>query len=341
MPLPLVLGVLAAGAGAIGIGSAANGAVKMKKASEQMKDVERQHEKNIIKFEAQSEETTAIMDELGILELNILKSFESFSEIIEKIQNKPEFKEFDKEGVEIPKYNKENLKKVSIGAGALLGGMSGAAAGTAGGFAAAGATASAVMALGTASTGTAISTLSGAALTNATLAALGGGSLAVGGGGMALGSAVLSGATLGVGLLVGGIIFNITGGKLSAKADEAYSQMKEAEKNINRICTYLKNLRNVASDYKKTMESVNAKYSECLNFMHYVVNKMNKVDWNEFTKEEKRATENMVLLVGLLYRMCQVQLVNKAEDESKENTINEKDIQDVKMDAEVVLKEVA
>lgn len=45
---------------------------------------------------------------------------------------------------------------------------------------------------GTASTGTAISTLSGAAATNATLAWLGGGALAAGGGGTAAGSALLA-----------------------------------------------------------------------------------------------------------------------------------------------------
>lgn len=45
---------------------------------------------------------------------------------------------------------------------------------------------------GTASTGTAISALSGAAATNAALAWLGGGALAAGGGGMAAGQALLA-----------------------------------------------------------------------------------------------------------------------------------------------------
>lgn len=341
MPLPLVLGVGAAIAGAAGVGAGVNGAVKMKKANDKMKSTEKQHEKNITRFEVQSEETTAVMDELGLLELNILKSFEGFSELIEKIQNRPEFQAFEKDGVEIPKYDKEKLKSVSVGAGALLGGISGAAAGTAGGFAAAGAAASAVMALGTASTGTAISTLSGVALTNATLAALGGGSLAAGGGGMALGTVVLGGTTLGIGLLVGGIIFNATGGKLSGKADEAYAQMKKAEKNINEICNYLKALKNVAFDYNKTLAKVNEKYLECFNFMHYVVNKMNKVDWNTFSDEEKRATENMVLLVGLLYKMCQVKLVKQSENKHEINSININDIDDAKTEAETILKEVA
>lgn len=341
MPLPLVLGVGAAIAGAAGVGAGVNGAVKMKKANDKMKSTEKQHEKNITRFEVQSEETTAVMDELGMLELNILESFESFSEMLEKIQNRPEFQEFEKDGVEIPKYDKEELKKVSVGAGALLAGISGAAAGTAGGFAAAGATTSAVMAFGTASTGTAIAKLSGVALTKATLAALGGGAIKAGGGGIALGTTVLGAASLGVGLLVGGIIFNVTGGKLSGKADEAYAQMKKAEKNINEICNYLKALKNVAFDYNKTLAKVNEKYLECFNFMHYVVNKMNKVDWNTFSDEEKRATENMVLLVGLLYKMCQVQLVKQSDNKHEINSININDIDDAKTEAETILKDVA
>ncbi len=56
--------------------------------------------------------------------------------------------------------------------------------------------------LGAASTGTAISTLYGVPLVNASLAALGGGALAAGGGGMAAGSAVVAatGTVLGAGV---------------------------------------------------------------------------------------------------------------------------------------------
>ena len=70
---------------------------------------------------------------------------------------------------------------------------------------------------GVASTGTAISALSGAAATNAALAWLGGGALAVGGGGMAAGNAFLAlagpvGCAIGTAitlLTANGIIMNI------------------------------------------------------------------------------------------------------------------------------------
>ncbi len=281
------------------------------------------------------------MDELGKLELNILQGFKEFSDTIEKIQNRPRFKEYNKDGVRLPEYNIEELCDVSVGAGVLLGGLGGAALGTAGGFAAAGATISAVMALGTASTGTAIASLSGVAATNATLAALGGGSIAAGGGGIALGTTVLGAATLGVGLLVGGAIFSITGGKLSDKADEAYRQMKKAKETINSACKYLSDLEEIAIKYKNSIDTVFCKYSQIFNNVSNTVNIQHKTDWNEFSENEKISTQNAVLLVGLLYKMCQVSLVNKVENEEDMNEINEVAIHESIKNSELVLDSIS
>lgn len=333
MPIPLILGVGAAIAGVAGVGTAAHGAKKMKDANDTMKATESQHRRNIEKFENQNKLTNEKMDELGKLELKVLKGFEDFSNVIEKIQNRPKFEQYNKDGVSLPTYDKEELKTVSVGAGVLLGGVGGAAAGTFGGFAAAGATTSAVMALGTASTGTAIASLSGVAATNATLAALGGGAIAAGGGGIALGTTILGATTLGVGLLVGGIIFNVTGGKLSDKAEEAYSQMKKAESSINKICSYLYELEKTAEDYTHSINIVRNKYLESYNYISYVVNKLHKVDWNEFSEQDKLAVKNTVMLVGLLYKMCKLNLVNKATNENEMNTINKSGINIIKNDS--------
>ena len=62
-----------------------------------------------------------------------------------------------------------------------------------------------------------------------TLALLGGGTLAAGGGGMAAGAAALGAATLGVGLLVGGIIFSFTGGKMCIR-DRGKSHPPECQR---------------------------------------------------------------------------------------------------------------
>ena len=216
--------------------------------------------------------------------------------------------------------------------------------GTAGGFAASGATTAAVMALGTASTGTAISSLTGVAATNATLAALGGGSIAAGGGGMALGSAVLGGATLGVGLLVGGVIFSMVGSSISGKADKAYSQMLENEKVINKICKYLEELNVAAKNYYNDLNSANNVYNDQFRVMRYIVDSNKEadgtVDWRKLCEADKTTINNVVMLVGLLYHMCKVKLVKKTVGGEQINTINTTDINEARQKCTETLKAV-
>ena len=340
MPIPVILGIAAVVAGLAGVGTGIHGAKKMKDANDTMKSAQSRHEKNMTKFEVATENTTRQMDKLGEFELKILHSFEDFSDLIEKIQNKPEFKEVDIDGVKLPEYDGAKIKEVSVGAGVLLGGLGGAALGTAGGFAAAGATTAAVMALGTASTGTAIASLSGAALTNATLAALGGGAIAAGGGGIALGTTILGATTLGVGLLVGGVIFNITGGKLSQKADEAYDQMKSAEKKINKACEYLNELEDISKEYYLALTNVNRLFEEKLQILKFVVNTQKKRNWNEFSDIEKNQTQNLVLLVGLLFKMCQVSLVLKSENNEETNKVNKIETDKMISDSQKIINSI-
>lgn len=322
MPLPLILGIAAGVAALGGAGSGISGAVKMKDANDTMKSAKSKMERCQNRVDSGNKATTAAMDELGKLEINILSSFKEFSDVIERIQNRPQFKKVTVDGVKLPKYDPEEIKNVSVGAGVLVGGLGGAAAGTAGGFAAAGATTASVMALGTASTGTAIASLSGAAATNATLAALGGGSIAAGGGGIALGTTILGASTLGVGLLVGGIIFNFTGSKLSEKADEAMRQANRAEDEADKICEYLKKLRDAANYYNSQLSITNQTYIDHLNRLKETVIYDGKTDFNMFTPQEKVNLRNTVMLVTLLYEMCKVKLVIKSNNINGINEVN-------------------
>ena len=324
MPLPIILGIAAVTAAVGGAGAGISGAVKMKDANDTMKLAKSKMERCQNMVDSGNKATTAAMDELGKLELKILNSFKDFSDVIERIQNRPKFKEVDFDGVKLPKYDPEEIKNVSVGAGILVGGLGGAAAGTAGGFAAAGATTGAVMALGTASTGTAIASLSGAAATNATLAALGGGAIgsSATAGGMALGATVLGASTLGVGLLVGGIIFNFTGSKLSDKADDAWRQAGRAEDEANKICEYLKELRDTANYYSSQLNATNKIYTACLDKLKETVIYNGKTDFNMFTQQEELNLNNTIMLVSLLYEMCKVKLVIKTNNSNGINEVN-------------------
>ena len=182
------------------------------------------------------------------------------------------------------------------------------------------------MALGTASTGTAIASLSGVAATNATLAALGGGAIAAGGGGMALGTTILGAATLGVGILVGGVIFNVTGSKLSNKADEAFKQAKKEETEVRKICRYMRTLSDAESRFEDALQTVDKIYRRHLEKLGDLVVLSGKTDWNDYSDAEKKLTENTALLVGLLYSMCKVQLVLQSNSATELNRVNEEEI---------------
>ena len=340
MPLPIILGIGAAVAGISGVSLGVSGAAKMSDAKKTSEAAQKMHEESQKTFKKKSADANEVMDRLGKREMEILSSFETFSDMIEKIQNRPDFKECQINDVSLPQYNAEELKQVSIGAGVLLGGLGGAAVGTAGGFAAAGATTAAVMALGTASTGTAIASLTGVAATNATLAALGGGALAAGGGGMALGSAVLGAATLGVGLLVGGAIFGVTGGKISEKADEAMDQAKKEQTEVARIVDYLDQLVKQASSYRETLDDVDTVYQEHLYDMKMMINYSERTDWLQYNDREKRLVQNTVMLVGLLYKMCKLQLVIPAKTEGALNRVDVDGAENCRRDAKMVLRKI-
>lgn len=327
MALPAILGAVAAVAAVGGVGAGVNGGVSMKKASKTLKMATAIRDDAVKDFELQNSVTTTTMDELGKKELEICAKFQDFSDVLEMIQGRPEFKEYNKDGITIPKYDPEELKKVSVGASVLIGGMGGATLGTTGGFAAAGVTTSAVMALGTASTGTPIAALSGAAATKATLAALGGGSIAAHGGGIALGTTMLGVSAAGIGILVGGVIFSITGTALSKKADEAYYQAMRIEQQVIGINKYLVKLRGYANKYMDLLLKVNLIYEHEFEKLKHTVIDEHKENWSDYSEAEKRNVRISILLVGLLYKMCQVSLVKQSETENSINSVNVEDIE--------------
>lgn len=107
-----------------------------------------------------------------------------------------------------------------------------------------------VATFGVASTGTSISTLSGAAATNATLAWFGGGSVATGGGGMAAGTVVL-------GTGIGVIFLGVSAAFIHVKAGKEIKLIKEDElKIIKAINESMKLLQNMDLLKSKVNEEI-------------------------------------------------------------------------------------
>lgn len=120
---------------------------------------------------------------------------------------------------------------------------------------------------GTASTGTAISALSGAAATSASLAWLGGGTLAAGGGGMAAGNAFLA--------LAGPVGWSISGATLLASvalfANKKMKLSKEKKEEIEAVLRNVESIKEINYTVKqlldktaKLREMLNTQYGQCM-----------------------------------------------------------------------------
>lgn len=313
--LPLLLIPLAIGAGAGGMGMAFKGIDDIAGAKELCKIAENMDEKIQKRFKETSENTQLRLDQLGKTELKIIASFKQFTEAFEKIQNRPKFILHEKDN-NIPEFNFEEIKQVSIAGHALLGAIGGVTAGGIfGAIASAGAT-SAVMALGTASTGTAIASLSGAAATNAALAALGGGAIAAGGGGMALGIFVLNSLSLGAGMLFGGVAFAVVGNKALKKANEAIDSVLEVEKAVNNNITILEDISITSMKLRNRLLMIkNNLYTPNVLKLQNLV--QNNCDWNTYSDAEKLIVENNILIVSVLKNLADSSLykVTKTDED--------------------------
>ena len=140
--------------------------------------------------------------------------------------------------------------------------------------------------LGTASTGTAIGTLTGAAATNATLAWLGGGSLAAGGFGMAGGMAVLGGIVAGPVLAVGGMML---ASKAEAALQDAYADHCKAELAVEELKS-----AGVATDgITKRLEEMSLIITKVKQIFSPMINSLNTLvsrneDYDSYTDDERK-----------------------------------------------------
>lgn len=226
MPLPLLFIGVAAATGMFGIGNTVKAGVDAKDAKRINKSANELVQEATDYLNAQRHACGNSLTNLGSEKIAVLNgTISDFLDVFTQIKN-VDFRE--SEGLDelqrlhIDEKEFVELRKMVNFAGNVAGG---AVAGTAGGALVAFGAYGAAQALAFASTGTAISALSGAAATNATLAFFGGGSLAAGGLGMAGGTLVLGGLVAGPALLVMGLI----AGKAAKKGlDQAYTNRAEA-----------------------------------------------------------------------------------------------------------------
>lgn len=286
MAIPIIIGV---GLGVAGIYKAGK-AISDNSDANELNDSAQSISKNAQnKLESSRKQCKNSLEELGKTKANIYRTnISKFIDTFSKIKN-VEFNSVDLDDLSIEDFDivmKEMQESVSfvletglgVGGGALAGALTtfGAYNGT--------------MALAAASTGTAISSLGGAAATNATLAWLGGGSLASGGLGMAGGAIALGALAAGPALLAAGWYM---GSEAEKKLNDAHSNKAEAERYVEdckAASAMTDGITNVAKLSKSILSSLRKYSRRSLNKLIKVI-ELHGTDYALYNDEQK----NLVL----------------------------------------------
>lgn len=223
--MPFFLPLLAGAAAATGVHSGIKGLQATKGAKTLVERVQRMERSSVSRLEGARGQANAQLEQLGRLKADIASAeLARFVELFGRLRE-VDLSDFNATiSVEDENYLSDiaDLSNIAV---SLLGS---AAAGVGGGVFAGFAAYGAVGAFATASTGTAIGTLSGAAASSATLAWLGGGAIAAGGGGMAVGTVVLGAVVGGPALLLGGVLFDRRALKDLAKVQKYDAEVRAA-----------------------------------------------------------------------------------------------------------------
>lgn len=254
MAIPVLLWGATAALAATGIVKGAAALSDIDDAKEIGERAERRYKRRKRELNSTKDETNLAFEELGQFKVDIFNN--QIRHIVQVLNNtsnkhaKSELSGFNSTFDIAELKEMETMVQTSLELSTNLG--SSAITGALAGFGVYGA----VPMLATASTGTAISTLSGAAATNATLAWLGGGSLAAGGFGMAGGMVALGGIVAGPALAIGGFM-------LASKAEEALTEARayraeidEAIDEMDLITEGLEGLKENAREIRHTLEEM-------------------------------------------------------------------------------------
>lgn len=287
MPLPFILAGAAIVAGGYGVKKGIDAKDDFDTAKRVNRRAQSMFDEAKSELEEERELTQKAMENLGQAKYKIYnESIIPFVDVFSKIKNVSfEDNNLD-DATNLPVMSAGELARMKSSVleikGVLSGGITALGSGGLAGLAAYGG----VGVLGTASTGTAIGTLSGAAATNATLAWLGGGSLAAGGYGMAGGMMVLGGVVAGPVLAVGGMMM---ASKAEAAKEDAYGNLDKAElasEQMKEARVAASGIRLRFEEITKVLRSLELRFQPLLQSLNELVE--SNTNYSTYSEEDRK-----------------------------------------------------
>lgn len=311
MPIPLIIGAVAAVAGIYGAAKGVSGAMDHSNAKDINNDARSIVDSANRKVEEQRKAANAILEDYGQRKLRAFNGVVAeFIDTFERLKNielsqSPELDklnagDFSNKTLAGLRQDYQALKDAGLGLGAGMGGGAALAFGAYNG----------TMLLATASTGTAISSLGGVAATNATLAWLGGGSLAAGGYGMAGGMMVLGGIVAGPALAIFGHVLGNKGEEALNNARGNQEQARTIRDQAELMTGKLRAIEQVTSLANATFSNISSQLRRTVSELKKVIEN-NGVDYRVFSDESKAVVFRSVKFAQLLKAMIDTAILDE------------------------------
>ncbi|ELE1959620.1 hypothetical protein RDG74_001249 [Vibrio vulnificus] len=310
MPLPFILAGAAIVAGGYGVKKGIDAKDDFDTAKRVNRRAQSMFDEAKSELEEERELTQKAMENLGQAKYKIYnESIIPFVDVFSKIKNVSfEDNNLD-DATNLPVMSAGELARMKSSVleikGVLSGGITALGSGGLAGLAAYGG----VGVLGTASTGTAIGTLSGAAATNATLAWLGGGSLAAGGYGMAGGMMVLGGVVAGPVLAVGGMMM---ASKAEAAKEDAYGNLDKAElasEQMKEARVAASGIRLRFEEITKVLRSLELRFQPLLQSLNELVE--SNTNYSTYSEEDCKGVMIAASTAKVLKNLLEAPIIDK------------------------------
>lgn len=331
-PLLIIATAATATAAAEGIRRGLNARGKInqtKQISQEIKSIVSMSES---KLDNHKKSTISSLEELGKTKLTIMStSMKKFVDTYTKLK-KVNFKDVDLKELEDFEPEDASVKDLSVAtidaSNLTVSGLTSLGTGTFISVAAYGS----VMygGLATASTGTLIGTLHGAAATNATLAWFGGGSLAAGGLGMTGGMVVLGGLVAGPAIFVGGWLLDRDAEKKLYEALGKKDEAKNFEAQVNKIVTELNRITDRCKQIIDILNRLNAMFILKVKKLEQVV-ELSGNNFENYTESEQK----VVILSAMLAKTIKIILDAPLFTEDGKLTCASKNIVEVFKDVQI------
>lgn len=311
MPLPLLIPVAMSVPGLYGAVKTAKAAYDARQASKINSNAQGSIDSAIEKLDQSKNATNTLLAGYGKKKLEALdKQVLPFIALFKQLKNVEMAACDELEKLKIGKFSDVAMADLqhscNIAHGALLSIGAGAVGGGLTAFGAYGGT----MMLASAGTEVAISSLSGAAATNATLAWLGGGTLASGGLGIAGGTMVLGVMVAGPALFIFGSLLGAKASKILSEAMANREKAETFELELDGICQKLAMIQEVTNTASRIFSSLRGRLRRANESLQNVINN-NGVDFSSYDDNSKEIVFYSVKYAQLVKAIIDTPILNE------------------------------